>query len=166
MTSETIPKSRLDECPEGLFWFNGALCFKSEYATMTSGNPVQPDAYVVASGEYFWGGAETSVDRSALMVEPIPADTIEALSAERDAMRDDASIGKSLMAAIASIQKEPGPYADWTPAEDPAEIVTYLFEDLTQMREALTEISSPTQTLNLLWWQERARYALSAEVKP
>lgn len=28
------------------------------------------------------------------------------------------------------------------------------------MREALEEIASPTQTLNLLWWQERARKAL------
>ncbi len=78
----------LDECPEGLFLFNGTLCFKSEYHTQSqaTGYP-QCDAYVVASGEYFWGGASTAKERDALLVEPVAADTIEALTAERDKLR-------------------------------------------------------------------------------
>ncbi len=34
--------------------------------------------------------------------------------------------------------------------------------EVARMREALTEISCPTQSLNLLWWQERARDALQS----
>ena len=47
---EAVP---LKECPPGLFLWNGNLCFRSEYATMTETNLRQPDAYVVESGEYF-----------------------------------------------------------------------------------------------------------------
>lgn len=62
---------RLIDCPPGLFWFGKTLGFRSEYSSETLANPAQPDAYVVSSGEYFWGGAKTSEARSELMVTPI-----------------------------------------------------------------------------------------------
>ena len=65
---EAVP---LKECPPGLFLWNGNLCFRSEYATMTETNPRQPDAYVVESGEYFWGGVSDSRSRDELMVQPV-----------------------------------------------------------------------------------------------
>lgn len=84
------PGYPLRECPPGLFIFGGTLCFRSEYST-TLENPRrhQPDAYVVESGEYFWGGAKTSEERSALSVFPVepitPADLDAAVQAEREA---------------------------------------------------------------------------------
>lgn len=79
-------RCKLENCPPGLFWFGGSLCFRSEYSTMTTVNPApQPDAYVVASGEYFWGGATTSVARSELMVQPIHYETaVAAINGDDD----------------------------------------------------------------------------------
>lgn len=57
---------RLDACPAGLFLHHGSLGFRSEY--WTSG---KPDAYVVESGEYYWGGTSNANDRSALIVQPL-----------------------------------------------------------------------------------------------
>ncbi len=69
MSDEVV---RLDECPPGLFMFGDTIGFRSEYSTVTPTNPSQPDAYVVESGEYFWGGVNgDSRARSALMVRPI-----------------------------------------------------------------------------------------------
>lgn len=87
---------RLDECPPGLFMFDGTLCFRSEYTT-TLDNPrrYQPDAYVVETGEYFWGGAKTTEERSALMVVPVsgltPADLAAERAAAAEAMREAAA---------------------------------------------------------------------------
>lgn len=63
----------LDGCPEGLFSFGGYLGFMTEYSTVTSDKFLQRDAYVVASGEYFWGGASTARDRARLLVQPLSA---------------------------------------------------------------------------------------------
>tara|TARA_R110002012_G_scaffold318358_1_gene536540 strand:- start:1382 stop:1624 length:243 start_codon:yes stop_codon:yes gene_type:complete len=52
----------LSECPPGLFLFEKCLGFKSEYDN---------DAFVVSSGEYFWGGTKSSEDRDALRVVPV-----------------------------------------------------------------------------------------------
>lgn len=61
----------LAECPPGLFWSNGsggwALGFRSEYSSTEKG----PEAYVLLSGEYFWGGAKTHAERRELTVHPI-----------------------------------------------------------------------------------------------
>jgi|DEB0MinimDraft_3_1074331.scaffolds.fasta_scaffold170521_2 hypothetical protein len=79
----------LDECPEGLFLFNGTLCFKSEYHTQSQVTGYsQCDAYVVSSGEYFWGGASTAKERGALLVEPVAADIIDALTKENERLRE------------------------------------------------------------------------------
>lgn len=76
-----LPTCTLDDCPTGLFWFEGngygTLGFKSEYTTETSSMGVpflQCDAYVVSSGEYFWGGAKTGKERAELMVTPLNFD--------------------------------------------------------------------------------------------
>lgn len=78
----------LDECPEGLFLFNGTLCFKSEYQTQNQSSGYwQSDAYVVSSGEYFWGGASTAEARDKLLVTPVPADHIDAIAKENEWLR-------------------------------------------------------------------------------
>lgn len=83
---------------------------------------------------------------------------------------DMANVGTSLMERIDSLVSMPGPYNHWSPAEDPAEIVFDLVNDLdelteenTKLKAALERISSPTQTTDLLWWQVEARAALAAE---
>lgn len=42
------------------------------------------------------------------------------------------------------------------------ELLTAAVDDFNVAVKALDEISLPTQTLNLLWWQIRAREALAA----
>lgn len=76
-----LPTCTLDDCPTGLFWFEGngygVLGFKSEYVTESSSMGTklyQCDAYVVSSGEYFWGGAKTGEERSNLLVTPLNLD--------------------------------------------------------------------------------------------
>jgi len=72
------PKVPLDDCPTGLFWFEGTLGFKSEYATTKQESGIvvglQCDAYVVSSGEYFWGGVSDWRERAKLMVTPLDLD--------------------------------------------------------------------------------------------
>lgn len=58
---------RLDACPPGPFLFNGHLGFRSEYWTSS----IKPDAYCMDSGEYFWGGTSSTMERAALIVQPI-----------------------------------------------------------------------------------------------
>lgn len=73
----------LGECPPGLFMFDGTLSFKSEYKTESMSQPGfwQSDAYVVESGEYFWGGTSDPREREALKVTPIdPNDATTALA--------------------------------------------------------------------------------------
>lgn len=56
----------LVDCPPGLFWGEGdwgaAFGFKSEYGD---------DAYVVESGEFWWGGAKTHPERREQLVRPV-----------------------------------------------------------------------------------------------
>ncbi len=53
-------KVTLDACPPGLFWFDdgkrSGLGVKTEYVTRVSDGTLMPDAFVVETGEYFWGG--------------------------------------------------------------------------------------------------------------
>lgn len=75
------PLVTLGDCPPGLFLFAGVcLGFKSEYRTASISRPgfSQSDAYVVASGEYFWGGTSDPEKRELLMVLPLsPVNTNE-----------------------------------------------------------------------------------------
>ncbi|HRH14636.1 MAG TPA: hypothetical protein PK225_09780 [Azonexus sp.] len=70
-----MPTVRLDDCPIGLFRAaNGELCVMTEYATQTPGGPIQRDAYIVSSGEYFWGGAKSTDQRRDVPVTPVDVD--------------------------------------------------------------------------------------------
>ena len=67
-------KVRLGNAPVGLFEYKGTICFKSEYGEVKTdeiGTFVQVKAFVVCSGEYFWGGAKTSRERNDLLVTPL-----------------------------------------------------------------------------------------------
>lgn len=85
----------LAECPVGLFECGDELCLKSEY----SSNEGRIDAYIVSSGEFFWGAApQTIASQRATMVtpveyEPLPApapDAREALEIAREALEQAA----------------------------------------------------------------------------
>jgi hypothetical protein len=51
-------------CPPGLFLFGDNYGFRTEYTDENG-----PEAYCI-TGEYFWGGAKNSKDRSLLTVNP------------------------------------------------------------------------------------------------
>lgn len=59
---------RLIDAPVGLFMWNDTLCLKTEY--FTNG---RVEAYVVSSGECFWGGVRTAEEVNN--IEVIPIDT-------------------------------------------------------------------------------------------
>jgi hypothetical protein len=59
-------ETTLDACPPGLFLYEGRLGFKSEYRDANG-----PEAYVVESGEYFWGGTDDVDVRLNLKVTPV-----------------------------------------------------------------------------------------------
>lgn len=62
----------LHNCPVGLFLFGDTLAVMTEYSTSPSENArvSQRDAYIIESGEYFWGGTNSPEDRARLMVTP------------------------------------------------------------------------------------------------
>lgn len=59
----------LVECPAGLFWSsNGELCVKTEYSYPDS----RVQAYIVRTGEFFWGAApQTVASQRASLVRPL-----------------------------------------------------------------------------------------------
>lgn len=63
LTSGRVP---LYMAPVGLFDFDGTLCVKTEYSTNG-----RPDAYIVDSGEYFWGGTSDPSVAARHMVTPL-----------------------------------------------------------------------------------------------
>ena len=64
-----MEKVTLAECPIGLFMAeSGELCLKTEYAN----NDGRIDAYIVSSGEMFWGAAPQTIDsQRAQIVTPV-----------------------------------------------------------------------------------------------
>ena len=64
-----MTKARLDECPIGLFVADsGELCLKTEYGNNDGGI----DAYIVSTGEMFWGAPpQTVASQRAQMVTPV-----------------------------------------------------------------------------------------------
>jgi hypothetical protein len=62
----------LAECPIGLFWSDyGTLCLKTEYGN----NEGRIDAYIIESGEFYWGPApQTIASQRASLVRPIDTD--------------------------------------------------------------------------------------------
>lgn len=58
----------LEECPIGLFMYLGELCLKTEYGN----NEGRIDAYIVRSGEFFWGDPpQTIASQRATLVKPV-----------------------------------------------------------------------------------------------
>jgi hypothetical protein len=90
----------LVNCPEGLFLFgDGHLGFKTEYKTLNSHGVYQSDAYVVASGEYFWGGASSAEERELLDVTPISydgaAEALRTVSAQEQAQSTETNVNET-----------------------------------------------------------------------
>lgn len=67
MPDKLVP---LKNCPIGLFIKDNTLCVKTEY-----GN----EAYIISSGERFWGGAKTKEQIGDVLVLPIVDRTVEHL---------------------------------------------------------------------------------------
>lgn len=78
--SKRVYRRKLVNCPIGLFWCGDTLCLKTEYGN----NEGRIDAYIVSSGEFFWGHApQTIASQRAQMVTPIPyRDVMRALAKE------------------------------------------------------------------------------------
>jgi hypothetical protein len=53
---------KLAGCLPGFFMYNNKIFFKSEYKN---------DIYCIDSGECFWGGTHTFIDRDNLIVQPL-----------------------------------------------------------------------------------------------
>jgi len=59
---------KLKDCPIGLFTSeHGALCLKTEYGD----NEGRIDAYIVDSGEFFWGGTNNAAEQRQVLVTPV-----------------------------------------------------------------------------------------------
>ena len=91
-TRETIT---LAECPIGLFESDaGELCLKTEYGN----NEGRIDAYIVSSGEFFWGTApQTIANQRIQLVRPFDI-AAALLAAERRAF----TAGQKIMREAAS----------------------------------------------------------------
>lgn len=113
----------LVECPIGLFLHEDTLCLKTEYGN----NEGRIDAYIVSTGEFFWGDSSQKVDnqRKQLVIPLSPSTlyTPEQISTLADAMAqllDD--MGKSgtcvapIAKALARVAYEPFcDHPDWEP---------------------------------------------------
>lgn len=64
---------RLIDAPVGLFMYKEALCLKTEYMNRQGG----VEAYVVESGDVFWGGAKSQEERNNLDVTPVSLDDLK-----------------------------------------------------------------------------------------
>ena len=59
---------RLDDAPIGLFWYKDTLALKTEYRS----NEGRIDAYIVSSGEFFWGEQPQTIEsQNNCMVRPV-----------------------------------------------------------------------------------------------
>lgn len=64
MNNEMIP---FEECPIGMFMCGGELCLKTEYGL---------EAYIVSSGERFWGGVDTLEQLRHVKVCPVEVEPV------------------------------------------------------------------------------------------
>jgi hypothetical protein len=71
-----MPETTLAECPIGLFVSaDGELCLKTEYGD----NEGRIDAYIVSSGEFFWGAApQTIINQRTERVRPVTDEEVDA----------------------------------------------------------------------------------------
>ena len=65
---------QLAECPIGLFLSDGGeLCLKTEYGN----NEGRIDAYIVSTGEFFWGSTSHPQDQRRVLVTPVENVTLQ-----------------------------------------------------------------------------------------
>ena len=64
MNNDMIP---FEECPVGMFTYDGELCLKTEYGL---------EAYIVSSGERFWGGVNNKEQLRHVMVCPVEVEPV------------------------------------------------------------------------------------------
>jgi hypothetical protein len=76
--TEAVP---LKDCPIGLFTAaeSGELCLKTEYGN----NEGRIDAYIVSSGEFFWGRQpQTIASQREQLVRPVDVDVVPLVRCE------------------------------------------------------------------------------------
>lgn len=56
----------LEDCPVGMFLSGPELCLKTEYRTSQGAI----EAYIVSSGEFFWGGTNKADEQRKVIVRP------------------------------------------------------------------------------------------------
>jgi hypothetical protein len=117
MTSPTNPtdgseRATLAECPIGLFWSDHELCLKTEYGN----NEGRIDAYIVSTGEFFWGSQpQTIANQRAQLVTPIDTDAaVQALSSKNELPSEIEGLREAIERALAHR------YGDWTAILDAA----------------------------------------------
>ena len=67
-----MKKVKLIDAPVGLFLHEGTLCLKTEYMHQSFKETTpRVEAYIVDSGETFWGGVKTAEEVNSLMVTPL-----------------------------------------------------------------------------------------------
>jgi len=82
---EQVEECTLAECPIGLFICRDELCLKTEYGN----NEGRIDAYIVSSGEFFWGLApQTIASQRAQIVRPIDCETAHRIASEKPRTAD------------------------------------------------------------------------------
>lgn len=83
MTDNAKELLALADCPVGLFMSNGGeLCLKTEYGN----NDGRIDAYIVSSGEFFWGDhPQTIANQRRQLVTPIDHEELLRLSVRQQA---------------------------------------------------------------------------------
>jgi hypothetical protein len=131
-----VERVTLAECPIGLFWSDHELCLKTEYGN----NEGRIDAYIVSTGEFFWGvQPQTIVSQRAQLVTPIDTDrAFEALSSKNElpseiAERVDARIAEH-RAHLAEMHKQ---YGRGTVPDERCIGIVLNFGDLLDLRAAL-----------------------------
>ena len=67
-----MKKVKLIDAPVGLFLYEDTLCLKTEYMHKSFKQTTpRVEAYIVDSGETFWGGVKTAEEVNSLMVTPL-----------------------------------------------------------------------------------------------
>ena len=101
----------LAQCPIGLFMCSGELCLKTEHGN----NEGRVDAYIVSSGEFFWGHAPQSIaNQRQTLVRPIDAATLAASSTS--GLTDGGDIARR-KAELEVWAKQLSDQVDWQPAD-------------------------------------------------
>lgn len=103
MTSEVT----LAQCPIGLFWAGDELCLKTEYGN----NEGRIDAYIVSTGEFFWGSHPQTIPNQRMqMVRPVPEEALTRLTAQSGEGRSGA--GEDAVEAVAQWLHDEGGFGD------------------------------------------------------